>query len=184
MIIKESAENYLESILVIKSQKGFVRSIDIAKDLEVSKTSVCVAMKNFREGGYITVEEDGNIDLTSKGYEIASRVSERHEVISRALMSLGVSEDVALSDSCKIEHCISAAKELNIRDFSCDSSLYRHVDGKYYLILNSKYVQNTTHIDFISEFGDISNSENAFLMLTEYGKCILKENAIGLLSEI
>ena len=117
MIIKESAENYLESILVIKSQKGFVRSIDIANDLEVSKPSVSVAMKNFREGGYITVDEDGNIDLTSKGYEIASRVYERHEVISRALMSLGVSEDIALSDSCKIEHVISEETFTKIKEF-------------------------------------------------------------------
>ena len=83
MIIKESAENYLESILVIKSQKGFVRSIDIANDLGVSKPSVSVAMKNFREEGYITVDADGNIDLTEKGLEIANRVYERHEVVSK-----------------------------------------------------------------------------------------------------
>lgn len=117
MIIKESAENYLESILVIKNQKGFVRSIDIANDLEVSKPSVSVAMKNFREEGYITVDSDGNIDLTEKGLIIAKRVLERHEVISKALMALGVSESTALEDSCKIEHVISDETFARIKDF-------------------------------------------------------------------
>ncbi len=117
MIIKESAENYLESILVIKNQKGFVRSIDIANDLEVSKPSVSVAMKNFREEGYITVDPDGNIDLTEKGLIIARRVYERHEVISKALMALGVSEETALLDSCKIEHVISEETFSRIKDF-------------------------------------------------------------------
>ncbi len=117
MIIKESAENYLESILVIKSQKGFVRSIDIANDLEVSKPSVSVAMKNFREEGYITVDPDGNIDLTEKGLEIAQRVYERHTVISKALMALGVDEKTALLDSCKIEHVISDKTFARLKDF-------------------------------------------------------------------
>lgn len=117
MIIKESAENYLESILVIKSQKGFVRSIDIANDLCVSKPSVSVAMKNFREEGYITVDNDGNIDLTEKGLEIAKRVYERHEVISKALMALGVSPETALEDSCKIEHVISDETFAQIKAF-------------------------------------------------------------------
>ena len=117
MIIKESAENYLESILVIKEKKGFVRSIDIANDLEVSKPSVSVAMKNFREEGYITVDSDGYIDLTEKGLEIAKRVYERHEVISKTLMALGVSEKVALEDSCKIEHVISEESFQKIKDF-------------------------------------------------------------------
>ena len=117
MIIKESAENYLESILVIKNQKGFVRSIDIANDLEVSKPSVSVAMKNFREEGYITVDSDGNIDLTEKGLIIAKRVLERHEVISKTLMALGVSESTALEDSCKIEHVISDETFARIKDF-------------------------------------------------------------------
>ncbi len=117
MIIKESAENYLESILVIKGQKGFVRSIDIANDLGVSKPSVSVAMKNFREEGYITVDNDGNIDLTEKGFEIASRVYERHEVISKALMALGVCQETATEDSCKIEHVISDETFDRIKDF-------------------------------------------------------------------
>ena len=117
MIIKESAENYLESILVIKKQRGTVRSIDIANDLGVSKPSVSVAMKNFREEGYITVDENGYIDLTEKGLEIANRVYERHEIISEALIALGVSRETALDDSCKIEHVISEESFLKIKEF-------------------------------------------------------------------
>ena len=107
MIIKESAENYLEAILMIKNQKGSVRSIDIANELGVSKPSVSVAMKNFREEGYITVDEDGTLNLTEKGLEIALRVYERHEVLAKALMALGVDEETAYEDACKIEHHIS-----------------------------------------------------------------------------
>ena len=117
MNINESQENYLESILIIKNQKGFVRSIDIANELSVSKPSVSVAMKNFREGGYITVDDDGNIDLTDKGLEIALRVYERHEVIAKLLTSLGVSEETALVDSCKIEHVISEETFTKIKEF-------------------------------------------------------------------
>lgn len=107
MIIKESAENYLEAILMIKNQKGYVRSIDVANELGFTKASVSVAMKNFREDGYITTDVGGNISLTEKGKEIAERVFERHQVISRALILLGVDEKTALEDSCKIEHDIS-----------------------------------------------------------------------------
>lgn len=117
MIIKESAENYLESILVIKNQKGFVRSIDVANYLGVSKPSVSVAMKSFREEGYITVDENGGLDLTEKGLSIAMSVYERHEVIAKALVSLGVSEETALEDSCKIEHVISEETFLRIKEF-------------------------------------------------------------------
>ena len=117
MIIKESAENYLEAILVIKNQKGFVRSIDVANHLGVSKPSVSVAMKSFREEGYITVDEDGGLDLTEKGLNIAMSVYERHEVISKALIALGVSEETALDDSCKIEHVISEETFSRIKDF-------------------------------------------------------------------
>ena len=107
MIIKESAENYLETILVLKNKKGTVRSIDVAHELMVSKPSVSVAMKNFREEGYITVDPDGNISLTDKGLEIAERVYERHQIITKALMLIGVNEITAKEDACKIEHDIS-----------------------------------------------------------------------------
>lgn len=107
MKIKESAENYLETILMIKKEKGCVRSIDIANHLGFSKPSVSVAMKAFREEGYVTVDIDGNISLTEKGIKIANKVYERHEIIAKALMGLGVSKEAAYEDSCKIEHDIS-----------------------------------------------------------------------------
>lgn len=107
MKIKESAENYLEAILMLKNKNGHVRSIDIANQLSFTKPSVSVAMKAFREEGYITVENDGSISLTKKGLEIAERVYERHQIIAKALIALGVDEETAYEDSCKIEHDIS-----------------------------------------------------------------------------
>ena len=107
MKIKESAENYLEAILMIKLKKGYVRSIDVANQLNFTKPSVSVAMKNFREEGYITMDSEGSITLKEKGQEIAESVYERHQVIAKALMALGVDEDTAYEDSCKIEHDIS-----------------------------------------------------------------------------
>lgn len=107
MKIKESAENYLEAILMIKKNKGIVRSIDVANELNFSKPSVSVAMKHFREEGYINVDADGSITLTDKGLAIAESVYERHQVIASALMAIGVDEETAYEDSCKIEHDIS-----------------------------------------------------------------------------
>ena len=107
MKIQESAENYLETIYMIKNEKGSVRSIDVANRLNFSKPSVSVAMKAFREEGYVTSDCDGNLSLTEKGLEIATKMYERHEVIARMLMAIGVDEAVAYEDSCKIEHDIS-----------------------------------------------------------------------------
>lgn len=117
MKIKESAENYLEAILMIKKEKGSVRSIDIANHLNFTKPSVSVAMKSFREEGYIVVDEDGNITLTEKGLKIAERMYERHEIIAMALMALGVSEEVAYEDSCKVEHDISEQTFEKIKEY-------------------------------------------------------------------
>ena len=107
MKIKESAENYLEAILMLKTKQGHVRSIDVANHLGFSKPSVSVAMRSFREEGYITVDEDGGLSLTEKGMAVAEKVYERHQIIAKALMALGVDEDTAYQDSCKIEHDIS-----------------------------------------------------------------------------
>lgn len=107
MLIQESAENYLETILMLKNKQGYVRSIDVANHLNFTKASVSVAMKSFREEGYITVGNDGNISLTEKGRVIAEKVYEKHQVIAKALMALGVDETTAYEDSCKIEHDIS-----------------------------------------------------------------------------
>lgn len=108
MKIHESAENYLETILMIKNKKGTVRSIDIANELEFSKPSVSVAMKNLRENGYIEVDPNGYITLLESGREIAERMYERHTTLSSWLISLGVDEKVAVEDACRIEHVISA----------------------------------------------------------------------------
>ena len=107
MRIHESAEDYLEMILMIQEQKGAVRSIDIANGLNVSKPSVSVAMKHLREDGYIQMDKENYITLTDKGMEIAGKIYNRHKVITRFLVQLGVDEDTALEDACKIEHDIS-----------------------------------------------------------------------------
>ena len=107
MKIKESAENYLETILMIKKQNGYVRSIDIANALSFSKASVSIAMKSLKNNGYITIDEKGAISLTEEGLSIAESVYERHELIASMIISLGVPENIAYEDSCKIEHVIS-----------------------------------------------------------------------------
>lgn len=108
MKIQESAENYLETILVISHRKGMVRSIDIVNELEFSKPSVSVAMKNLRENGYIEMDKDGYIILLDKGREIAEKIYERHTTLSKYLIALGVDPVVAAEDACRIEHVISA----------------------------------------------------------------------------
>lgn len=107
MKIQESAENYLETILMLGKEKGNVRSIDIATALSFSKPSVSVAMKNLRENGYILMDKDGFIALTEKGHEIAETIYERHTLLSSFLMYLGVPSETASQDACRIEHVIS-----------------------------------------------------------------------------
>lgn len=108
MKIQESAENYLETILIIHNRQGNVRSIDIANELGFSKPSVSVAMKNLRTNGYIEVDKDGFITLLDKGREIADKIYERHTLLSTWLVRMGVSPEVAAEDACRIEHVISA----------------------------------------------------------------------------
>ena len=105
--IHESAENYLETILILKRRNGFVRSVDIANELEYSKPSVSVAMKNLRENGCIETAADGAITLTEKGQQIAEKMYERHTLLANWLVSIGVPADVAAEDACRIEHVIS-----------------------------------------------------------------------------
>ena len=107
MKIHESAENYLETILVLHQRKGSVRSIDIANELEFSKPSVSVAMKNLRQGGYIEVDAAGLITLLPPGLEIAQAVLEKHRMMTAFLVALGVSPEVAAEDACRIEHVLS-----------------------------------------------------------------------------
>ncbi|MDL2225364.1 metal-dependent transcriptional regulator [Eubacteriales bacterium OttesenSCG-928-M02] len=107
MQIHESQENYLETILMLKERNGNVRSIDIAREMGFSKPSVSVAMKQFRENGYIIVDEDGLISLTPIGQNVAERIYERHIVLTKMLVGLGVDEATAREDACRIEHDIS-----------------------------------------------------------------------------
>lgn len=108
MKIQESAENYLETILILSQKNTQVRSIDIATELGFSKPSVSVAMKNLRENGYITVNDHGHITLTDSGRTIADTIYERHTLLSKCLEYLGVNPEIAVQDACRIEHVISS----------------------------------------------------------------------------
>ena len=108
MRIQESAENYLETILVLKNRRGKVRSIDIAEELSFSKPSVSVAMKKLRENGFVEVLDGGFISLTDAGLAIAQKIYERHTLLSDWLAALGVDPAIAAEDACRIEHVISS----------------------------------------------------------------------------
>lgn len=107
MKIRESAEDYLETILILKNRNGDVRSIDIATELGYSKPSVSIAMKNLRENGYISVDPKGYISLEEPGKEIAERIYERHTFLSAWFIELGVDPKTAVEDACRMEHIIS-----------------------------------------------------------------------------
>ena len=117
MVIHESAEDYLESILIIQEQSGQVRSIDIVNKLGFSKPSVSIAMKKLRESGYINMAGDGNITLTDSGMEIASRIYRRHKTITRLFELLGVTPEQAAIDACKVEHDLSDETFQKIQEF-------------------------------------------------------------------
>ena len=107
MQIMKSAEDYLEAMLMMRERHGYIRSVDIAAELGVTKPSVSYAVKRLREAGYITMAEDGHITLNPSGQEIAERIYERHKVLTRLLVDLGVDEETAREDACKIEHDLS-----------------------------------------------------------------------------
>ena len=117
MTIHESAENYLETILMLSRTLPVVRSVDIANELGFKKSSVSVAMKNLRENHFITVTDAGFIYLTDSGKEIAERIYERHEFLSEWLQKLGIDEKTATNDACKMEHDISAESFAAIKKF-------------------------------------------------------------------
>lgn len=104
---EESMEDYLETILMLQNRLGQVRSIDIVHELDYSKPSVSVAMKNLREKSYVTVDENGFISLTKKGKQRAESVLERHTILSDWLIGIGVSKETAQADACRIEHDLS-----------------------------------------------------------------------------
>ena len=116
MKIHESAENYLEAILMVKEEKGAVRPIDIVRHMDFSKPSVSRAMSLLRENGYITMDRDGFIELTPSGYEIAARIYERHQLLTQWLVRLGVTPEVAAADACRLEHDMSAETFQKLKD--------------------------------------------------------------------
>ena len=107
MKIQKASEDYLEAMLMMKEKHGYIRSIDIAGQLGVTKPSVSYATKRLRENGYITMDPDGLITLTDKGLAIAESMYERHKLLTKLLISLGVDPDTAREDACKIEHDLS-----------------------------------------------------------------------------
>ena len=117
MVIHESAEDYLESILVLQQRRGQVRSIDIVNELGYSKPSVSIAMKKLRENGYINMDADGSITLNESGMAIARRVYGRHKTLSKLFELLGVSPEVASEDACKVEHDLSEETYRCIRKY-------------------------------------------------------------------
>ncbi len=118
MMIQESGEMYLETILVISGEKKYVRSVDIARRLGYSKPSVSRAMKNLKEEGYIDIDENGHIFLLEKGRAVAARIYERHEVLTKCLISLDVDPKIAEEDACRIEHIISDETFDRIREYT------------------------------------------------------------------
>ena len=107
MKIQRAAEDYLEAMLMMKEEHGYIRSIDVAEHLGVTKPSVSYATKRLRENGYISMDKDGLITLEAPGLEIAERIYERHKVLSELFMRMGVERSVALEDACKVEHDLS-----------------------------------------------------------------------------
>ena len=122
MQIRESAEDYLEAILILKGENGNVRAIDIAHRLGFSRPSVSIAMKNLRENGYITVSSAGFITLTEKGHEIADMIYERHTFLSGWLTALGIDEKTAAQDACRMEHVISPESFAAIKNYVTKNS--------------------------------------------------------------
>jgi len=113
----ESTENYLETILVLSKRQPQVRSIDVANELEFSKPSVSVAMKNLRQLNYITMDENGFIQFTSAGKKLAESVYERHTLITEFLIKIGVSAEVAAEDACRVEHVLSTETFTALKDY-------------------------------------------------------------------
>lgn len=123
MRTNQSLEDYLETILMLRNENEFVRSIDIARSLGFSKPSVSIAMKSLREKGYVEVDKNGHISLTDKGLMVANKVYERHEILTKLLMHIGVDDETAKEDSCKIEHDLSEITFDKLKEFLKNSNL-------------------------------------------------------------
>ena len=121
MEIHESAENYLETILMLKERQGQVRSIDIVNHLGYTKPSISVAMKRLRENGYIEMDHEGYISLTDSGMEVARRIYTRHKWLTKFLVKLGVNEKTAEADACKMEHDVSDETFRKLREHAMEN---------------------------------------------------------------
>ena len=117
MKIQESAEDYLETILVLRNTKGRVRSIDIVNEMGYSKPSISIAMRKLRESGHVNMDDEGYITLTESGMEIATAIYERHKLLTHWLIKLGVDEITAREDACRIEHAISDESFEKIKEY-------------------------------------------------------------------
>ena len=124
MEIHEAAEMYLETILVLKNRLGLVKSVDVAREMDYSKPTISIAMKKFKDNGYITIDNEGFIAMTEKGREIAERIYERHQVLSHLLEEMGVSKENAVADACKMEH------DLSEETFECLKKQYMKLKKK------------------------------------------------------
>ncbi len=107
MVIRKSAEDYLEAMLMLKEEKGYIRSVDIADHLNVARPSVSYSVKNLRENGYLSMDKSGFITLSESGMAIAEKIYTRHKVLTKFFISLGVDEATAREDACKVEHDLS-----------------------------------------------------------------------------
>lgn len=119
MKIQQSAEDYLEAILVLKARLGQVRAIDIANELKISKPSVSVFIRHLRDNGYLTID-GSNINLTFDGQKTAEAVFDRHNILQQCLVALGVSEDTAKEDACRVEHFLSEESFAKIKEYFMD----------------------------------------------------------------
>lgn len=124
MVKNESQEDYLETILILGKKRPVVRSVDIANELGYKKPSVSVAMKNLREKGHITVTDEGYIYLTDSGKEIAEMIYERHRILTACLVALGVPEEIAAEDACRVEH------DLSRESFAAIKKYYQNTKNK------------------------------------------------------
>ena len=120
MKIQKATEDYLEAMLMMREKHGYIRSIDVAVQLGVTKPSVSYATKRLRENGYITMDPDGLITMTEAGLEIAERMYERHKLLSELLIRLGVDPEIAREDACRLEHDLSAESFEAIRRWAAE----------------------------------------------------------------
>ena len=122
MKLHASGEDYLETILVLQKKLGMVRSVDVARHLEVTKPSVCHAVATLRDGGFLTMDSDYFLHLTDIGREVAEQIYEKHQFFTRQLIEAGVPQDIAAQDACKLEHVISETSYKKLREAAWPSS--------------------------------------------------------------